>query len=63
MGTHGLAAGNSLNEALVQGLSEIYERKALDLLYAEQSLDNQFYYIDFNCLPKYLQDIINNLKQ
>jgi len=32
-GTTGFAAGNSLEEALVQGASEIYERIALNLFY------------------------------
>lgn len=61
-GSDGMAAGNTLNEALVQGSSEICEHYIWDTL---NNLDGPFPCIDLNSikLPKYLVNIINKIIQ
>lgn len=60
--TNGMCAGNTLNEALVQGCSEIMERLVSNsIMY---NMDNITYYalnIDNIKIPN-IQDIINNIK-
>ena len=60
-GSSGLAAGNSLEEALTQGLSECYEHYAIDLLYREK--DKCFYELNLNSirLPENITKIIQNI--
>lgn len=59
-GSDGMAAGNTLNEALVQGASEICEHYIWDTL---NNLEGPFPCIDLNSikLPIYLKNIINKL--
>lgn len=61
-GSDGMAAGNTLNEALVQGSSEICEHYIWDTL---NNLDGPFPCINLNSikLPKYLVNIINKITQ
>lgn len=59
--SHGYAAGNTLEEALVQGSCELYERQGLQSFYYNEI--KKFYQININSLNKYYQDIIKNLNQ
>ena len=60
MGSTGLAAGNSLEEALIEGISEIYEREVhLRFLLEEQ---NRYYYLNNDILPDYIKQYIKKLK-
>ncbi len=59
--THGGAAGNTLEEALVQGSCELYERQGLQSFYYNEI--KKFYQININSLNEYYQNIIKNLNQ
>lgn len=62
-GSDGLAAGNTLNEALVQGLSECYEHYCIDNIY--NNLINRYYQIDLSNvkLPVYLNNIKRHIEE
>ena len=61
MGSTGLAAGNSLEEALIEGISEIYEREVhLKFLLEEQ---NKYYYLNNDLLPDYIKEYVARLKE
>lgn len=65
-GSTGLAAGNSLNEALVQGISEWFERYVFHYLFLDSSnkIKRQFYYVDIKNLSTNIQEkcaIIKNM--
>ena len=66
IGSDGLAAGNTLEEAIVQGLSEIYEHYVTDQLYYNNSKNIVYYQLNINklffTLPIYLQNIITNIQ-
>ena len=59
MMSSGLSAGNSLEEALVQGMSEIFEHYAGEKFFKGEI--NQLYEINQKILPDYLQNIINKI--
>ena len=65
LGSDGLAAGNTIEEAAVQGMSEIYEHYVTDRIYYEK---NTVYY-ELNLdkmlpsLSNYLVEIITNIKK
>ena len=61
VGTNGLAAGNSIEEALVQGISEIFERQARELFLKYPKF--RYYQLDNKNLSVYLQNIINDIEQ
>lgn len=58
-GTTGLCAGNTREEALVQGICEILERKALQTLYTQNVLYNS---IEPNFFSKEIIDILDNIE-
>ena len=60
VGTNGFAAGNTLEEALVQGISEIFERYVLEEFFKRPQFI--YYYLNPNNLSSYLQDIINSIE-
>ena len=60
-GTNGLATGNTLEEALVQGCCELYERKTIYQFYNEPQ--DKYYYLKTNCLPKELQEKVYNIQK
>ena len=62
-GSDGTAAGNTLEEAIVQGLSEVYEHFVTEQIF-KKNIDI-FYEIDINNLPLpfYLLNLLNNLEQ
>ena len=66
-GSDGLAAGNSLEEAIVQGMSEIYEHYVTDKLYYENSKDVVYFQLNLQkikkTLPDYLINIIDKIEQ
>lgn len=60
-GSNGLAAGNTFEEAFIQGLSEIFERYIMsEFFYNEQEI---YYNIDFNILDLNLQNIIKSIEE
>lgn len=65
LGSNGLAAGNTIEEALVQGISEIFERQVMKLFYRDQFNNNNiiYYYINNDILPNYIQKFIKKLEQ
>ena len=66
-GSNGLAAGNTLEEAIVQGISEAYEHYVTDNLYYKNSKDTVYFQLNLqkikNTLPEYLINIINKIEQ
>ena len=62
-GTTGLASGNTLEEALVQGSSEIYERYAIQSYYSDISSNKQYFYLKRENLNPILQNLINTIEQ
>ena len=60
LGTTGLAAGNTLEEALVQGCSEMFERIAINKFFHE--LQDTYYIIDQQTLNAELQERLSLLK-
>ena len=62
-GTDGLAAGNTIEEALIQALSECYEHHVAYLFY--NNPQNIYYQINLSSLSlsQYLKDIINNIEK
>lgn len=60
-GSSGLAAGNSLEEALVQGISEVFEHHVAAQLYYD--IQDTYYRLDLNKLnlSDYLQNIVNTI--
>ena len=60
-GSNGLAAGNTFEEAFIQGLSEIFERYIIGKFF----YNNQEYYynVNYRTLNKTLQKIIENIKE
>lgn len=61
MGTTGLAAGNTIEEALVQACSEIYERLAIHRFYTETP--KMFYYLNRQNLNPELQECLNKIEE
>lgn len=59
--TTGLAAGNTLEEALIQGMSEWFERYITYLVITNPA--SNYYSINKKLLPRYLQNIINNIEK
>lgn len=61
-GSDGWAAGNSLEEALTQGLSECYEHYVGEQIYT--NTPNLFYELNLASLelPEYLKEIVYNIK-
>lgn len=61
-GSTGMAAGNTLEEALTQGLSEICEHYVHQQIYYE---NRNFYYLDIDnmILPSYLSNYFHKLKE
>lgn len=66
-GSDGLAAGNTLEEAIVQGMSEIYEHYVTDRLYYDNSKDVIYFQLNLpkikQTLPEYLINIIDKIEQ
>lgn len=62
-GSDGLSAGNTLEEALIQGLSEVYEHYVFNLLYNNRQ--NIYYLLDLNkiYLSDYLKCLIQKIQQ
>ena len=60
-GTNGLAAGNTLEEALVQGSCELYERKVMFDFY--NLIQEEYYYIDINILDPKLKQYITLMEK
>ena len=62
-GSSGLAAGNSLEEALVQGLSECYDHYAHVAIYNKREIN--YYQLNLNTiqLAPYLKNIINKIEE
>lgn len=58
-GTSGLAAGNTVEEALIQGISELYERKVHETFLKEPQ--KVYCYLNPEILPNYLQEIIKKM--
>lgn len=56
----GMAAGNTLAEALVQGISELYERHVTELFYMEPK--KEYFYIPKTILSEELQNIIAQIE-
>ena len=61
LGSTGLATGNSIEEALVQGCSEIFERIVAEQFFC--SLQTKYYSLDYSILQPEVQDIIKQLDQ
>lgn len=61
MGTTGLAAGNTIEEALVQACSEFYERIAIHRFYTQTP--KMFYYLNRKNINPELQECLNRLEQ
>lgn len=61
-GSSGLAAGNTLQEALVQGISEVFEHYVAEELY--YNIQTKYYVLNFDNLnlPDYLLNIVNSIK-
>ena len=60
-GSDGMAAGNTVEEALVQGMSEVFEHYCWDRIYDECE---HYYFLDLdnmNITP-YIQEMIDNIK-
>lgn len=55
-GTNGLAAGNTKEEALVQGISEIFERYGIELFFSHPQF--RYYYLNPQYFSNYIQNII-----
>ena len=63
-GSTGLAAGNTIEEALVQGISEFYERLCNRYFFKNiENLDYTYYELNRNILPQNLQDIIKQSEE
>ena len=60
-GTTGLAAGNTLEEALVQGLSELFERFNIHNFCFDES-NNKFYYLNNENLPSEIKTKVQKLE-
>lgn len=60
-GTTGFAAGNTLEEAIIQAISEIYERE-VHVNYLKTN-KNKYYYLDISCLSQYIQNLIKKLEE
>lgn len=61
-GSSGLAAGNTIEEALTQGLSECYEHYVGDMIFREPQ--SQYYELNIEnmSIGNYLKDYINGIK-
>lgn len=60
LGSNGAAAGNTIEEALVQGICEIFERYAISLFWHQPQ--NVYYYLNPQSLSCDIQDIINKIE-
>ena len=60
MGSSGLSAGNSLEEALTQGISELFERYVTELVL--KNTTKKYYYIDNNSLSSDMQEMIKKIE-
>lgn len=58
-GSSGMAAGNTLEEALVQGISEIFEHYTAEQFFLEK---NVCYYINTASLPEYARTTIEDIQ-
>lgn len=56
----GMAAGNTLEEALIQGISEVFERIVDEAIFKDKQ--EKYFYINNNILPEYLKTIIKNIE-
>lgn len=61
LGTTGCSAGNTLQEALIQAVSELYERFAIQELY-QKPIQNKYYYINPKNLNPKFQNYIKFLE-
>lgn len=59
-GSNGLAAGNTLQEALIQGISELYERYVQTKISLVE--EKAYYYLDVKNIAPHLQKLIYNLE-
>lgn len=59
--TTGLAAGNTFEEAIVQAISEFYERIAIQLYYKNNC--KEYYYLNIENLDPQLKDRIHTIEQ
>ena len=60
-GTNGLAAGNTKEEALVQGISEIFERYGMELFFSHPHF--RYYYLNSQYFSDYIKEIIALIEQ
>lgn len=60
-GSNGVSTGNTLEEALVQGCSELYEREIMELFFHNKI--NEFYKINIQSLNPLIQNYIIKLKE
>ena len=60
-GSTGFAAGNTLEEAIVQGSSEIFERYTIQQFYA--GLQDNYCYIEEEYLPEYIQHFFQEIRK
>ena len=60
-GTTGFSAGNTLEEALVQGCCELYERKCLYEFWHYPQ--DKYYYLNLNCIDEKLKEKIFLMKK
>lgn len=58
--TTGMAAGNTIEEALVQGCSELFERIVVEKFYTD--IQDKYYYLDITCLDLSIQRVIKNIE-
>jgi YcaO-like protein with predicted kinase domain len=58
-GSNGLAAGNTIEEALIQGISELYERYAQTLF--SMQTKTTYYYLNPNTFSDSIQQLIKNI--
>lgn len=67
VGSDGLAAGNTLEEAIVQAMSEVYEHYVTDRVYYNNNEDTIYYQLDLHgmqdSLPEYINNIINSIEK
>lgn len=63
VGSDGTAAGNTIEEAITQGLSEVYEHYVIEQVLIKQNIQT-YYELDLNSLslPFYLINLLYNIK-
>ena len=60
-GSTGFAAGNTLEEAVVQGSCEIFERYVIQLFYS--NLQEEYYYLNEETAPDYIKHFMQTIKK